>query len=200
MTVDELKNAALASSPAAFVQAGLFDRVPHIFGQDRSLFVSWKHRLAALIEVDAACIAIVGSAAVGFSLNPWKALKPFSDHSDIDVAVISSHHFLTGWRYLRMNGVRRLKVDANTRRAWDMHVDNYIYWGTLATDYLLGVMPFGSEWLKAASVMAGIAPTQGRMVNFRIYNDYDSLRQYQVKSIRSLQEAQAEGADSAKVS
>jgi hypothetical protein len=178
-----------SSTPAAFVEDHLFDRIPAIFVNDRALFVNWKRALAEKIEVDPACITIVGSAATGASLNPSKNFKPFDSGSDVDVAIVSPYHFSVGWRYLRMNGTRRLRVDARTRIAWDEHVSRYIYWGTIATDRLLGVLPFGLQWLHAISDVAQLQPTLGRSVNLRIYADYDSLRAYHVQGVRTLRDS-----------
>lgn len=189
MKRDEFTNALRTKTPVAFVDDHLFDRIPAIFGLDRASYVAWKRALAERIEVDPACITMVGSAAIGASLNPYKNFKLFDGDSDIDVAVVSSYHFNTAWRYLRMNGARRLTVDSRTRIAWDEHVKRYIYWGTIATDRLLGVLPFGLDWLNATSFMAQLAPTIGRDINLRIYADYDSLRNYQVTSVRSAREA-----------
>lgn len=188
MNRDELIEQLRTSSPAEFVENHIFDRIPAIFAGDRALFVNWKRMLAKELEVDPACITLVGSAATGASLNPSKNFKLFDDGSDIDVAVISHHHFTLAWRYLRMNPARRLRVDNRTRIAWDDHVHRYIYWGTIATDRLLGVLPFGLAWMKATAAMAKVAPTVGRTVNLRIYADYDALRAYHVHGIRSLRE------------
>jgi hypothetical protein len=174
--------------PSRFIEDQFFDRVPHIFQSDRAIFAQWKRELGERIEVDPACVTIVGSGATGFSMNPNKNFREFNDQSDIDVAVISAHHFTAGWRYLRMNSSRRLSVNARTRIAWDEHVSKYIYWGTLATDRLLGILPFGMQWLQATSHMSGVRPTIGRTVNLRIYTDYDALRAYQVQSAKSLRE------------
>ena len=57
------------------------------------------------------------------------------------------------------------------------------------TDKLLGVLPFGLEWLKAAGGMALIDPTKGRDINLRIYADYEALRAYQMMSIRNVRES-----------
>jgi predicted nucleotidyltransferase len=189
MNRDEFIAALRTKTPAHFVDDHLFDRVPAVFDADRAAFVSWKRALAERIEVDPACIAVVGSAATGTSLNPYKNFKPFDHESDIDVAVISSYHFNVAWRYLRMNGARRLTVDPRTRIAWDEHVKKYIYWGTIATDRLLGVLPFGLEWLRATAAISQLSPTIGRDINLRIYADYDSLRNYQVTSARSARDA-----------
>ena len=175
-----------STKPTLFVEAHLFDRIPHAFGTDRALFANWKRELSERIDVDPACITLVGSAATGFSLNPNKNFKPFDEASDIDVAVISQHHFTIGWRYLRTNSARRHRVDVATRNAWDEHVSNYIYWGTLATDRLLGVLPFGREWLAAITHISSVSPTLGRPVNLRIYSDYEALRSYQVHGAKNL--------------
>lgn len=190
MVREALLQSLRSNTPAAFVETYLFDCIPAVFAGDRSLFVGWKRELAEKIEVDPACITIVGSAAAGASLNPSKNFKLFDENSDIDVAVISPHYFSIAWRYLRMNSARRLSVDVRTRIAWDEHVRRYIYWGTIATDRLLGVMPFGLQWLKATAEMGQVPPTVGHSVNLRIYADYDSLRAYHEQSIRLLRDSQ----------
>jgi hypothetical protein len=189
MNRDEFISALRTKTPAAFVDDYLFDRIPTVFGADRTSYIAWKRALAERIEVDPACITLVGSAAMGASLNPYKNFKMFDNESDVDVAVISNHHFNLAWRYLRMNGARRLTVDNRTRIAWDEHVKKYIYWGTIATDRLLGVLPFGLDWLKATSALSQLEPTVGRNINLRIYADHDSLRNYQVNSARSARDS-----------
>lgn len=185
MTLEEVKESLRTKTPVSFVDDHLFDCIPVVFGGSRASYIAWKRALAERLEVDPACIVFVGSAATGVSLNPSKFFKPFDSKSDIDVAVISSHHFNAAWRYLRMNGARRLKVDNRTRIAWDEHVNKYIYWGTIATDKLLGVLPFGLQWLKATTNAAQMPPTVGRDINLRIYSDHDALRNYQINSVRT---------------
>lgn len=171
-----------------FVRESLFDRVPHVFNGDRNAFLFWKGTLARALEVDSACISFVGSAAIGISLNPNKGFKLFDDESDIDVGVISHYHFTISWRYLRTQGHRRLHLDTKTISAWDEHVSRLIYWGTIATDKLLGILPFGQQWLKALSLMSTISPTVGRDINLRIYADYESLRAYQELSAKKARD------------
>jgi len=172
-----------------FLEEHVFDRVPHIFAGDRALFVLWKRALGEAIEVDPACLTVVGGAAVGNSLNPARNFKEFDVGSDVDVAVVSHFHFTVAWRYLRTNSQRRVRVDARTRTAWDEHVTRYIYWGTIATDRLLGVLPFGLQWLGARTSMGAIDPTKGRAVNFRIYSDFEALRSYQLMSVKSVRDS-----------
>lgn len=193
---------ALCSLPAdKFVSEYFFDRVPYVFDGHRSSYVGWKTELASSIEVDPACVTIVGSSALGISLNPKKSFKPFDEKSDVDVAVVSSFHFTVAWRYLRTMGHRRTHVDARTRIAWDEHQTRFIYWGTVATDRLLGILPFGTKWLSALNKMSGVPPTVGRNVNLRIYSDFESLRAYQVHSVKHAREdIMSEGEANASVS
>jgi hypothetical protein len=189
MNREELVDVLQTLSPHAFLEEYVFDSVPQVFSNDRSAYIGWKRKLGSAIDVDPACLTIVGGAAIGCSLNPVKNLRRFDAESDVDVAVISNYHFTVAWRYLRMNSIRRLQVDTRTRIAWDEHVNRFIYWGTIATDRLLGVLPFGLEWLKATAHMSSIAPTEGRDVNLRIYTDYEALRSYQITSVKHVREA-----------
>jgi hypothetical protein len=83
-----------------FTSRQLLDRVPWLFS-DRPQYIGWKAALAADLEVDPYMLVVVGSAAVGFSLSPWKRFSEFGPNSDIDVAVVSTRHFDDAWRWLR---------------------------------------------------------------------------------------------------
>src|SRR4051812_40471899 len=115
MTRETLIEKLQRLSAPSFLEEHVFDCVPHVFGGDRASYVAWKRTLGSAIDVDPACLTVVGSAAIGCSLNPTKNLKPFDVGSDVDVAVVSSYHFTVAWRYLRLNGTRRMKVDPKTR-------------------------------------------------------------------------------------
>jgi len=174
---------------SSFISEYVFDRIPHIFVQDRGIYIQWKNKLGELIQVDPACISVVGSAGIGISLNPSKGFRVFDDKSDVDVSIVSHYHFTVSWRFLRSNGHLRTHIDEKTRVAWDEHVHRFVYWGTIATDRLLGILPFGKQWLDALGEMSRQTPTLGRDINLRIYSDYESLRAYQVLSaIRAREE------------
>lgn len=153
MTIRNDIMAALGKLPAEdFLSAHMFDRIPHVFSENRGIFLAWKKALSRAIDVDPACVTFVGNSALGMSLNPAKGFKMFDDQSDIDVGIISHYHFTIAWRYLRTQRHRRLAVDVKTRAAWDEHVTRLIYWGTIATDRLLGILPFGRQWLAITAI------------------------------------------------
>lgn len=169
-----------------------FERVPYIFGGSWDVCRSWKNTLASGIGVDSAEIVLVGTAAIGRSLNPAKNLKPFDDHSDVDVAVISEHLFSVAWHHLRQVDLALDALTPAQKVAVKDHQLRYIYWGCVATDRILPIMPFAAQWLSVRSELALLEPTIGRDINFRIYKDFSALRSYQLRGLKKVQLALAE--------
>lgn len=197
MPGEQVRNELRSLDPATFASKYIFESVPHVFAEDLDSYVSWKTILGERIEVDPRAIAITGSAGVGISLNPEKSLKDFSRNSDVDVAVVSFHHFDLAWRCLRaMPSALRLSLNRRQRESARDHERRLIYWGTIATDRILDVLPFSTPWLKAFSHMAGINPTTERNINARIYRDFESLRAYQLRSVeKARSNIEVEGTD-----
>jgi hypothetical protein len=184
-TLTEFKASIVRDGVDAAASTHLMDRVPFVFDEDWELYRAWKRKLSRLIEVDPLNIKIIGSAAIGFSLNPHKNFKAFTDESDIDVAVISEHHFAVSWRALRalkLPDVRNYK----DREAIKEHRTNYIYWGTIATDRVLPYLPFVRPWTEALAAMAGESPTEERDIKIRLYRDYEALRSYHMSGLEVL--------------
>jgi hypothetical protein len=140
------------------------------------------------LSVDPRAIALTGSACLGVSLNPAKSLKPFDQNSDIDVAIISHYHFETAWRFLRSLGpAQRLGLSPPQHQTLRDHKSRLIYWGTVAADRVLTLLPFGKQWMIALNDMALVDPTSGRDIKARIYRDFEALRAYQLIAIQRAQ-------------
>ena len=179
--------AELVAQPAELIASvWIMDRIPHIFADDIRAFARWRQTLASGLGVDPSSVLITGSAAFGVSLNPYKNYKYFDDSSDIDVAVISGYHFTEGWRSLRSIGAKRHGLSQVTKQSLDDHVTKYIYWGTIATDKILALLPYGKPWAAALEEMRNISPTNGRKIKARVYSDLQSLRAYQVHNLKNL--------------
>ena len=180
--------------PDVFASKWIIERVPHIFDADAESFRLWKHSLCRQLKVDAACLLVVGSAAVGVSLSPYKKLKPFEATSDVDLAVISTHHFDIVWRWLRNLGAERYAWPNGVQHSITEHRERLVYWGIVATDKLLAYTPLGADWVPALATVTKEGQTAGRDVKIRIYRDFEALRAYQVNTIRELNRKLAEGA------
>jgi hypothetical protein len=168
----------------------IIDRIPIIFNGDVAAYATWRRELARRLGVDASAILITGSAAFGVSLNPYKNYRFFDEQSDIDVAVISDYHFGEGWRTLRNIGPARHTLPPKVKQSITDHVNKYIYWGTIATDKILPLLPYGQLWKKSLEDIAAIEPTIGRSIKVRVYKDFDSLRAYHVNNLTQLKTEQ----------
>ncbi len=185
------------SHPSLFVSKWILERTPFIFGSDGQVaYISWRKNLADRLGVDPCAILLAGTSGVGVSLNPDKNFRLFDGGkkpSDIDVAIISAHHFEIAWRHLRNMGSERYRLGAEARMSFDEHKSRLIYDGTIATDRILQFLPFGREWAFALSAMAAVDPTAGRDIKARIYRDFDFLRGYHVRNVKFLRNRIIEG-------
>jgi hypothetical protein len=181
-----LHAALLEKEPKDFVSHYIFEPVPFAFDADLMSWITWKTRLGIHIDVDPQDIVLTGSAAIGYSLNPAKSYKAFDTISDIDCGIVSPYYSEIAWRYLRQLRPSWLSLPNDSKRAIRSHQRNYVFSGTIATDRILGLLPFGKTWQRALDSMSEIHPTVGREVKLRIYKDYDSLRSYQASNIERL--------------
>lgn len=183
--VGTVKLAVQSIAACSVVAEHVLERLPHIFNDNWALCRQWRAELAPRLGVDPCDVVIIGSACAGVSLSPYKNFSQFDKESDVDVAVISPHHFDIAWRTLRSFRLANAQSHRERQAIVD-HQKKYIYWGCIATDRILRLMPFAKDWTIAASHMQGIAPTEGRAINFRMYRDFDSLRSYQMRGMETL--------------
>ncbi|MCA6381326.1 MAG: hypothetical protein IM574_12435 [Cytophagales bacterium] len=166
----------------------IIEKVPFIFADNLKLYIQWKETLAAKIGVDSKAIVLTGSSSVGFSLNPDNNLSAFTETSDIDVAIISQHYFDISWHFLRNIGTNRYSYSRKEITAIDDHRNRLIYWGTIATDKIIQILPFGQKWITALNEMAKEEPTKDRIINIRIYKDFEALRAYHLNNLRLIKD------------
>lgn len=119
-----------------------------------------------------------------FSLNPNKKFKPFNEKSDIDVSIISQYYFEVAWHDLLYTS--RNVIQPKMKEALDDHRQRLIYWGTVATDKILPLLSFGSQWDKIINESKVYPALEDRDINFRIYKDRLSIRNYLTTSISKL--------------
>lgn len=178
----EFLNELVSTDPATFVLDSILKMTPALF-QDEAEHASWIGTLSGFLGIARDSLHLVGSARTGVSLNPNKQFRAFDERSDVDIAVISEHHFEEGWQHLRDWGARRLNLPREARWSYDNHKKRHVFWETIATDELIQFLPFGKRWLIAFADMAREGPSDGRVVKARIYRNLDALITYQIKGI-----------------
>ncbi|MBL0104615.1 MAG: hypothetical protein IPP51_13160 [Bacteroidetes bacterium] len=166
----------------------IIEKVPFIFSDNLENYIKWKEILANKIGVDSKAIVLTGSASVGFSLNPDNNLREFNEKSDIDVAIVSQHYFDLSWHFLRNIGTKRYGYNRKENGAIDDHRTRLIYWGTIATDKIIQLLPFGEKWIIALNEMAAFEPTKDRTINIRIYKDFEALRAYHLNNLKTIKD------------
>ena len=171
---------------AVFITRWFDEATPHVFGASRAGYLQWKSRIATELGVSWLDVVLVGSAAVGYSLSPYKKFKPFSADSDIDVAIMSPHYFDLAWRWMRRLGAERYRLPQSAQEWVKEHEKRLVYWGAIATDQLLQYMPFGPDWVQKLAKLAQESPADGRTINVRLYRDHSSLESYLLDSVRKL--------------
>ena len=168
------------------VNKWVLERSPFVFNDRVDEWIEWKNDFSERISVDSKSIIITGSACTGFSLNPEKNYRDFNEQSDIDVAIVSSHFFDVSWLTLRNLGTKRYKLSVKQKAAIDDHVHRLIYWGTIGTDKLLDIMPYGKIWIKVLSDMSNNDFIDGREIKIRIYRNFESLNAYHMNNMKQL--------------
>jgi hypothetical protein len=181
-----IKKAVLERNLPDLLNELLFEQVPFVFDSEWNLYRQWRFQLAHALGVDPCELTVIGSAAVGVSLNPDGRLRPFDSSSDVDVAVISEHRFSEAWHHLRGLDMTLDTHSPGQRAALRAHKSHYVYWGCIATDKILSLLPFARAWMAARSELSAVAPTTEREINFRIYKDLRALRAYQLRGLEQL--------------
>jgi hypothetical protein len=182
---EQLKIELKTEDLSYFLSHRVFERIPFIFNNHEE-FLKWKDIFSIKIDVDPSAIIFIGSASIGISLNPNKNFKNFDNDSYIDIAIISQFYFDLSWRTLRNLGIKKYNLTPKQKKSLEDHVNRLIYWGTIATDKLLPILPFGSKWMEALEEMKDFSPTKDHQVNLRIYKDFDSLRSYHVNNLKQI--------------
>lgn len=131
--------------PAEFITRWFDETPPYLFGASRGSYLLRRSRLAADLGVSWFDVVLVGSAAVGHSLSPYKNFKPFSDDSDIDVATMSPYYFDLAWRWMRRLGAERYGLPPAAQQWVKEHEKRLVYWGAIATDQLLQYLCFDNH-------------------------------------------------------
>lgn len=180
--LDNLLSDCEQKSYEIVVSKWIVERTPAIFGDDREEYLRIKSLIAKGLNVDICSVVFVGSSCTGFSLNPDKDFKEFDEQSDIDIAIISNHHFNMAWRWMRQVDLSSLK--GKERYAVNQHRKHFVFDGTIATDIVLPLMPFGREWGAVLAEISREPVFEGRDVHFRLYQDHKSLIDYHVNNVK----------------
>jgi hypothetical protein len=95
VTIEQFMAMLLSRPLDETVQNHIFAGNPFAFRTSPSALTVLTNHLIKRLNVQPTSICVVGSGKIGFSLNPDNFPRPFSESSDIDVAVIDQLMFDT---------------------------------------------------------------------------------------------------------
>lgn len=174
------------SNPSLFVTSFMFSGTPR-FLPSESDFQEWRHLLAEELEVDPISLHVVGSAQLGYSLNPKKNFKEFTfersshenDLSDFDIAVVDNTIFDVAWSELQE------KMSSSIRTEQIGYYRKLVFEECIGLDTLLPIFSFGQKWSVARdNFIRNLGSDYLHLqLNFRLYRNHAALRRYQIKSV-----------------
>jgi hypothetical protein len=164
----------------------LITGVPYVFRDSEATYRSFREILAAQFRTPVADVTIIGSARIGFSLDPEKYGFPFSPSSDIDTVVVNEGMFDVAWHQLVRIGQRRFGFEPRVQTAFNNHRNNNVFFGYIQPNRLPGVVTLANHWFRTFQGLGRIQTLSGYDVNGRLYRTWEHVRAHQLYSLESI--------------
>jgi predicted nucleotidyltransferase len=90
----------LTLSDQAIVRQYITDGAPFVFHDENAKYFRLRQLIANFFSTHPHSVFMIGSAKLGFSINPKHLWSPFTKDSDIDMVIVSSALFDEFWKDL----------------------------------------------------------------------------------------------------
>lgn len=199
-SIEEFKEAILKTSLDAVVRQHIFRGVPYVFRDNPASLDRLIKHLSSAIGISEENIKVVGSAKLGYSLNPDNFPRVFSGTSDIDVIVVSEELFDRVWMtLLEWQYPRRLVKLGHIEKDWAQRRRKDIYWGWLVPseihydglsfpDILKPLRDISSQWFNAFQSLSLYSEFAARTISGRLYRSWDHALRYHVDGLRQIRD------------
>jgi hypothetical protein len=193
----QFANLLLSRPLEEVVQAHVFDGEVFAFRGAPTALDVLQGRLAGALAVRAQDVRVVGSAKIGFSLDPNAFPRQFSDSSDVDVAVVSADLFDAAWNtVLDWHYLRRHNLPA-PEFAWVKARKDDFYWGYLVPSQLhfAGLLfpavlrplrDLSTRWFNAFRELGSEPLLATRTVSGRLYRTWNHALRYHVHGLERI--------------
>lgn len=190
-----------ARSLDAVVREHILTGSPFVFEHQPRSYDSLRTHLAGELSVSSNAITVVGSAQLGFSLNPRHPGRPFSDDSDVDVIVTDEAFFdriwkqLLSWRY-----PWHLRNWPEGDRTWgNQYLENFL--AGHCDPARIRASGFGdgsarralrdasAKWFNAFKAIGQLPDLNGRDFKGRLYRSWDFATRYHAYGLSVIHSA-----------
>lgn len=197
-TVDQFKELLLTKPLENIVAEYVFSGIPFVFRNQPNHLDALRQHLSEALRLTPKDILVVGSARIGFSLNPDRFPRQFLASSDIDVLVVDSRLFdkiwttVLKWHYPR-KGLHLGGQDAR----WMGNMRKYIYWGAIVPsnvryvglsfpEILKPIRDLSTAWFNAFQSLSLYPEFSAREVSGLLYRTVEHAKLYQIEGLRRI--------------
>ena len=151
---------------------------------DDDKYYDLKSEISEAFKIHPNEVIIVGSAKLGFSIAPHKQYQQFSNSSDIDVAVISSHFFDNIWesihRYNDSGGYHERLPDFR----------QYLFNGWIRPDLLptSETFSFAKQWWEFFNDISQAGRYSSIKIRGGLYKNWYYLESYQIRGVSACKD------------
>lgn len=186
MTAERERIAAMLSEDLATVSARITDDTPWLCTELNIDWRSWSKDLLASHNLNRATLHLIGSAALGFSLSPEKAGRPFrktggvETPSDLDLAIVDNALFHSCWDEM-------VTLERNVRTSQLSQTDReHVYWGRI-DDHRVPQRTNARTTVRTLIDKFRRAPEfRGYPASLRVYRRRDDLFHYVFRGLQFL--------------
>lgn len=189
----EFKRDLRSSKPEEVVQKYLFDRSPYYFADNPQHYIDFRKVICEQFKIHLQNFAIVGSAKVGFSLNPTKFGEVFSESSDVDVVLVSEELFQRLWiDLIRFQQDEFAYLPYECRKRFN-ELQYILFWGQVRMDKLPNKFTAAKEWWEFFNRLSKDTRFGPRRVRAMIFKTWKHVSFYYEKNIRELMQIELRG-------
>jgi hypothetical protein len=151
---------------------------------DHATYFALKGEVAHHFAVHPQHVVMVGSGKLGFSIAPDKRYRPFSDSSDLDLAIVSPDLFDRVWKtVLTFN-------DGGTYWPDKQRFASYLLQGWIRPDKLppSRVFDFAADWWEFFRALTARGSYGGVKITAGVYRDHHFFERYQSICIKQCRQ------------
>lgn len=197
-SVDEFKALLRREAAEKIIEDHIFGGDVYIAREHPRVLNTLRRHLCPRLSFEEQNVIIVGSAKIGFSLDPNTFPRAYTKSRDIDVLVVSEMLFDTFWQtMLRWHYPRRLERLPETDWRWVTARQNDLYWGWFHPDdigyegltfpdILKPLRDLKTNWFNSFQSLSLYEEFSGRDVNGRLYRTWEHALFYQASGLRQI--------------
>ena len=170
------------------VENHLIAGVPFVFKESAKSYDKFVETLAGQFQTPKEDVSLIGSARIGFSINPDKFPAAFRPASDVDAVVVNAEKFDKAWFELSGIGRRRFGMERKVQIAYQEHRENNVFFGFIVPDRLPGIVTLSPIWFFGLQLVGRqVREVSGRKINGRLYRTWEHVRAHQLYSLESIE-------------